>query len=136
MLSRKRSLAFLSAVAVASALLQGPAFAGMESAGAGFISAEAIAGLTAPTFDLQASASTTHIAPLLAAPDLSLLAFDGNVAAELAPGTNDGAVSEWDYLWNATASIPISAVPEPTTTALLLVGAGLIAARRLRQQRK
>lgn len=135
MLIRKCSLAFVGAVVVAGALLQGTAMASAEFANFGFTPAEAVAGLNAPTFDLQAPVLANQITPLLAAPDLSWFGYDGNLAAELAPGPSDGAVSEWDYLWNTPASIPISAVPEPTTTTLVLVGVGVLAARRLRLQR-
>lgn len=47
--------------------------------------------------------------------------------------TKDSGVSEWSFLWHNASCIPINAVPEPTTAALLLVSALVLGRRSLRR---
>lgn len=47
--------------------------------------------------------------------------------------TKDSGTSEWEYLWHNASCVPINAVPEPTSAALLLAGAFLLGSRKLRR---
>ena len=47
--------------------------------------------------------------------------------------TKDSGVSEWGFLWHNASCIPINAVPEPTTAALLIAGALVLGRRSLRR---
>ena len=76
--------------------------------------------------------------PLFTTPSDSATDAVGN-----APGLNrgkgmstDSSASEWDYLWRNASRIPISAIPEPTTASLLLLGALAAGLRRTRKRAK
>jgi hypothetical protein len=63
----------------------------------------------------------------------SILASDR--AGEIAAGDSDSAYgAEWDFLWNSAASISITAVPEPATGALVMLGALVLGGSRWRKK--
>jgi hypothetical protein len=56
-------------------------------------------------------------------------------AGEIAAGDSNAAYgAEWDFLWNSAASITITAVPEPATGALLMLGALVLGGSRWRKK--
>jgi hypothetical protein len=93
---------------------------------------------SAPSFDLNTSFSGA-----LCLESTSHASFTtGSLLKELPVLENENSLSflpknpgrsEWDRLWIQTASIPIQAVPEPTTFGLLGAGAFLFLARRYRR---
>jgi len=71
------------------------------------------------------------VAPLLSSRVVRDVAGYGS-APEISFGdksTKDSGVSEWEYLWHNAASVPITAVPEPTVGVLLVSAAVLFGGR-------
>jgi len=82
-----------------------------------------------------------HRLELIGTTSTSALSFDGTTASSLfttvsisdASFSDEASAAEWDHLWRSSSQIPITSVPEPTTSSLL-VGCGIILwARRTRQ---
>jgi hypothetical protein len=76
------------------------------------------------------------VAPLLSSPVVHDQAVYGN-SPQIGMGdssSKDSGVSEWEYLWHNASCIPINAVPEPSSLALLTVGALLLGNRKLRRK--
>lgn len=72
------------------------------------------------------------LTPLLSSPVVNDEAVYGD-APQIGMGDNsnrDSGVSEWEYLWHNAACVPVNAVPEPSSLALLTVGALLLGARK------
>jgi hypothetical protein len=61
--------------------------------------------------------------------------FGSDRAGEIAAGDSNAAYgAEWDFLWNSAASITITAVPEPATGALVMLGALVLGGSRWRKK--
>ncbi len=124
-------------MAVAGALLPGESFAAVGAANSGLVPNEVVSLeiVTDTTFALQPSGADNYISPLLAETGLSAAPiFDSELHVRFAVSANeDSGDAGWDYLWNAASKIPINAVPEPSTTTLILTGAFLLG-RRFRKK--
>jgi hypothetical protein len=60
---------------------------------------------------------------------------DNQTSALFAPPPTNLSEADWDHLWHNASRIPITSIPEPGSSSLVVGGAILLGLRRLRQLR-
>jgi hypothetical protein len=71
----------------------------------------------------------------LGRPNPETIWFSEDEPSPLFTGPSENDASEWDYLWRNASRTPITSIPEPTTSSLLIGGAILLCLRRMRRTR-
>lgn len=80
--------------------------------------------------------SSSNLPSLLAnIPSQDLFADSGSLEVESESIAASDGVPAWDSLWQGASRISIAAVPEPSSLAVLAVGAALLGARKLRPRK-